>query len=386
MFFATNMLCAQTFSTTAKLVSTIGTDSVYWFSDWTDATICASAATENAVVEWYAFDEATTDFSTLLQSDMGTSSCFKAEQTGGFLCKITTDSGTDQYRFWADVPTIDSLFFSIDTISCDEMQVVAEPYAPATRVYNFASAEWQEIAQKLVYNWYVADTLQLTTNSRESSLEPPMDNAELKLVVYNQIDNSKQATDSVESYGVKALFTYAEREREVENEITTGGVYSAPAEIEFKSNSKGNITVYEWVMGDVSRLYEKNPVYSFQTTGTYNVKLIVTDETTGCSSVDSTLELTITDAFMGFPQVFTPNGDGVNDEFRAAYKSLKHFDLKIYNRWGRRVYHSTDPSKGWNGKEGNAEAAEGVYMYVAEAEGFDKGVKIRRHGSVTLVR
>ena len=98
------------------------------------------------------------------------------------------------------------------------------------------------------------------------------------------------------------------------------------------------------------------------------------------------MELTITDAFMGFPQVFTPNGDGVNDEFRAAYKSLKHFDLKIFNRWGRRVYHSTDPAKGWNGKEGNAEAAEGVYMYVAEAEGFDKGVKIRRHGSVTLVR
>lgn len=385
-FFITNYAFSQIFSTTAKYKTIVDADTLYYFSNWSDVKIKAKAQDSQATIEWYSFDSNNLTFSTLLKKTEAQTDDFTTETSNGYLCKITNNDIVTEYRFWIDVPTIDTVSFSIDTVSCDAMEVTANVKANPTKVFQISDKSWVNVEQKLVYNWYISDTLQLTLGNKQATLESPMDDTELKLVVQNQVDNNAIATDSVVAFGVKAIYSYSERERKVENEIATSGAYSAPAEIEFESNSKGNVTVYEWIMGEAARLYEKNPVYSFQNTGIYQITLIVTDETTGCSSADSTLELTITDAFLGFPNVFTPNGDGVNDEFRPAYKSLKNYDLKIYNRWGRRIYHSTNPATGWNGKEGNAEAAEGVYMYVAEADGFDKGVKIKRHGSVTLVR
>ncbi len=384
--FTTQLSFSQVFSTTAKIKNVVSADTVYWFADWSQAIVKAEANDNDATIEWYAFDSEKLEYSDLIKTTKGKQDSQNFSSAGGYKCQITSKGNTSSVCFWVDVPTIANLEMSIDSVYCDGMDVSSQVVAEPTKVYNSALAEWTQMAQKIIYNWYVADTLQLTTNVAHVTLESPMDDTTIKVVAINQMDNSIAVIDSVSSYGVRALYSYSERERDVDNEITTSGSYSAPAEIEFKNNSKGNVTVCEWVMGDVSRLYEKNPVYSFQTSGTYKVVLVVTDEITGCSSVDSTLELTITDAFLGFPQIFTPNGDGVNDEFRPAYKSLKSYDIKIYNRWGRRIYHSTDPSTGWNGKEGNADAAEGVYMYVAEAIGFDKGVTIKKHGSVTLVR
>ena len=96
--------------------------------------------------------------------------------------------------------------------------------------------------------------------------------------------------------------------------------------------------------------------------------------------------MTVTESGIDFPNVFTPNGDGVNDEFRPAYKSIRSYKLTIYNRWGRRIFTSNSPDEGWDGKAGNKDAAAGVYMYVCEAEGYDKGATFTRHGSVTLIR
>ena len=71
------------------------------------------------------------------------------------------------------------------------------------------------------------------------------------------------------------------------------------------------------------------------------------------------------------PNVFTPNGDGANDEFRVAYRSIKEFHCWVYNRWGHLVYEWTDPAKGWDGTIGGKPAAEGAYFYVIRALGTD---------------
>lgn len=363
----------------------MGADTVYMFSDWSQVTVTASAPSESTF-EWFEFNDQTLSFDELIQSASGLSDTYSPSHKSGLLCKISVGESVSQIRLWVDVPVIDAVHLSVDSVYCEGMDVTGRADAQPTNVYDVNASKWVDVPQKIVYNWYVADTLQLTTGQVQPMLESPMQRSEIKVVATNQVQNKAEAADSVDSFGVKALYTSKIREREVLNEIKSGESYSAPAEIEFTNTSKGNVTVSEWAMGNVSRLYDANPVYSFQTTGVYKVTLCVTDEDSGCSSVDSTLSVTITDAFLEFPDVFTPNGDGVNDEFRPAYKSLKSYDIVIYNRWGRKVYHSTDPSTGWNGKEGSAKAAEGVYMYVAEGEGYDRGVKIRRHGTVTLVR
>jgi gliding motility-associated-like protein len=71
------------------------------------------------------------------------------------------------------------------------------------------------------------------------------------------------------------------------------------------------------------------------------------------------------------PNVFTPNGDDVNDEFCVAYKSITSFQCWVYNRWGREVYMWTDPTKGWNGKINGKDATPGAYFYVIKARGSD---------------
>lgn len=68
------------------------------------------------------------------------------------------------------------------------------------------------------------------------------------------------------------------------------------------------------------------------------------------------------------PNVFTPNGDGVNDLFTPVeeFRFIKDIDINIYNRWGQVVFHTTNPAINWNGNVDNSGGAcpEGVYYYV----------------------
>lgn len=64
------------------------------------------------------------------------------------------------------------------------------------------------------------------------------------------------------------------------------------------------------------------------------------------------------------PNAFTPNGDGINDEYCAeGYFILDHF--RIYNRLGKVIYETTDRNKKWNGKQNNSgnTVSEGTYTY-----------------------
>jgi gliding motility-associated-like protein len=87
--------------------------------------------------------------------------------------------------------------------------------------------------------------------------------------------------------------------------------------------------------------------------------------------------------------VFTPNGDGVNDTFKTSqFKFVNAFSIEIFNRWGLKVFSSTDCTKEWDGKIGGAEAPAGTYFWIAkyqstcDADHHD----ITSHGFVQLFR
>ncbi|MEO5501677.1 MAG: gliding motility-associated C-terminal domain-containing protein, partial [Ginsengibacter sp.] len=70
--------------------------------------------------------------------------------------------------------------------------------------------------------------------------------------------------------------------------------------------------------------------------------------------------------YIYFPNAFTPNMDGVNDEYRAVSSGkLIHFDLKIFNRWGQLIFQTNNIGKGWKGTFKGAEAGSGTYIYVS---------------------
>ncbi len=85
------------------------------------------------------------------------------------------------------------------------------------------------------------------------------------------------------------------------------------------------------------------------------------------------------------PDAFTPNGDGMNDEFLARGIFVDTFRMSIYDRWGTVIYSTTDRTKGWDGTNNGQIAIPGQYMYRIEIEDLT-GQKTVRTGGVLLIR
>jgi gliding motility-associated-like protein len=88
------------------------------------------------------------------------------------------------------------------------------------------------------------------------------------------------------------------------------------------------------------------------------------------------------------PNVFTPNGDGLNDYFEIRGISWKcdEFHIKIYNRWGTDFFESYDPRICWNGKnEKGIDASEGVYFYLLHIKKHATGKEYNLHGTIELI-
>lgn len=168
---------------------------------------------------------------------------------------------------------------------------------------------------------------------------------------------------------------------------------SAPLEILFESRpSDPDQALYDWKIYKGNELLltrtDEDLRYTFEDFGTYWVKLLVyKDYENGvrCSMPDS-VEVSVSESFLGVPNVFTPNGDGKNDEFRVAYRSLESFHCWVYNSWGKLVYEWDDPAKGWDGRvNGRKNAPTGTYFYIIKAKGTD-GVVHNRKGDINIIR
>jgi gliding motility-associated-like protein len=84
---------------------------------------------------------------------------------------------------------------------------------------------------------------------------------------------------------------------------------------------------------------------------------------------------------LNIPNVFSPNGDGLNDFFRIAYEGDEAYHLQIYDRWGVKYFDTRNKEQGWDGKDLNgSEGAEGVYFYSLEIGPFSK------NGTIMLIR
>ncbi len=87
------------------------------------------------------------------------------------------------------------------------------------------------------------------------------------------------------------------------------------------------------------------------------------------------------------PNVFSPNGDGFNDEFALQSSGISEYSINIYDRWGVKIFETTAPKINWNGKTlAGTDAANGTYYYVLIAKAVTSGKDYSRNGFFTLVR
>lgn len=87
------------------------------------------------------------------------------------------------------------------------------------------------------------------------------------------------------------------------------------------------------------------------------------------------------------PTAFTPDGDGLNDEFipYGAFVDNSDYYFAVFDRWGHRIFITTDINKGWDASYGGSKVGQGVYVYHVIFTDAD-GNKIERRGAVTVVR
>jgi gliding motility-associated-like protein len=126
---------------------------------------------------------------------------------------------------------------------------------------------------------------------------------------------------------------------------------------------------WEWNFGDFDNSTllnntDESVVHGYEFPFFYTVTLTVTDAN-GCVDDYQTV-IHITGA-INAPNVFTPNGDGSNDNFTFQHDIFKSYDVTILNRWGQTLYQNTNETGTyiWNGyTQQGEECSEGVYYYL----------------------
>jgi gliding motility-associated-like protein len=155
--------------------------------------------------------------------------------------------------------------------------------------------------------------------------------------------------------------------------------YLPDAQVQFL-NSSSNATEYLWDFGDGNYSREINPVHNYEQVGLYTVVLTARDGK-GCVDVDSLGIYEVRAPGLLIPNIFTPNGDDINDEFMVVYEGNENYEIRIFDRMGRVYFRSNNPMEFWRGLTASGDQApEGIYYYSVQIGGRTY------NGSVTLLR
>lgn len=166
----------------------------------------------------------------------------------------------------------------------------------------------------------------------------------------------------------------------------------APLTVTFTNNNE-NADSHWWDFGNgetLSTTSAANQTITYVEEGPYNVTVCLAALQAGCSDtaclVITVLEF-IPPPVLATPNVFSPNGDDINDVWEFITKEfVEKIELVIVNRWGSVVNEQTSATPTWDGKlQDGSEAVDGVYFYKYKATGLD-GSTIEGHGSISLYR
>lgn len=153
--------------------------------------------------------------------------------------------------------------------------------------------------------------------------------------------------------------------------------------IQFYNMSSG-ASNYKWTFGDGGTSSENDPSHLYTRKGSYRVCLFASSGPGCADSVCKTVEADVKIA-IGVPSAFSPNGDGANDVLYVRGGGVTSFNLKIYNRWGQKVFETNDFDKGWDGTyKGQIQDIE-IFAYVLTAAFID-GSNTTQKGNISLVK
>lgn len=139
-----------------------------------------------------------------------------------------------------------------------------------------------------------------------------------------------------------------------------------------------------WHFADNGETSEaRTPEHTFAEEGLYPVVLVVSSNE-GCADTLIRTINVLPGYSLYFPDAFTPNNDGINDQFFAKGFGIETFSLAIFDRWGELIFSASSIGEAWNGSFRGSACPTGVYTWKASVHAAHK-----RHeftGRVNLVR
>lgn len=255
----------------------------------------------------------------------------------------------------------------------DESNVITQPDECSLGTGSIKGIKATGAAGNITYQWYNKNDIPVGSSANISGLQENN--------YYLIITDINGCKDTSATYPIKQVIS-----------TLPAPLYE---HITIPRNTDGTLQVKNKVAGATYQLYDEgHNLLEENATGIFTVKKIPQDRyyyimyTAGpCVSEQTQVAVKVIDyTKLEIPNVFTPNNDGINDQFLIRVTGyFKLNGLRIFNRWGQLVYETKDLNMMWSGKYNGQNATVGTYYWVIE--GIDLfGKMLRQHGSVTLIR
>lgn len=361
-----------------------------------NATLKASTLNgESGSFEWQKYNAASGNF-VFFSSDLSGSptSTISNLEDGCYRVKVTAASGEKTYTAWVFNNYIDATA-EIPESDCTSFTLKGTFDTPKLLYTDLLTGQPLELNKGIQVKWLDGEVVVSRVINSEV-FDPPTKDTDYTLEVTDKFGCVTEAEVQYRSIVTKALFSVSEDQGE------------APLEVTFTNESEnGDAGKFEWFifrdLDEIKReaaanngivkdsilikIFSESPVYTFENSGSYKVKLVsikMSEFHTCYDTIYLDGYIKADTSFVDAPNVFTPNGDGTNDEFIVKFWSMKEIKISIFNRWGKllHVWESnnvinfdntieTVPQSVWDGKVGGKVSTPGVYYYVVEGRGRD---------------
>ncbi len=318
---------------------------------------------------WYKWSDITKSFSTFLKNDSGvTTSSTNNLDEGGY--KVIVSGGFDTaFVGWifTDKPFSSA---ALQNRTCDYVALKGLAAIDTFYYNNISNGVPVKLPNAVNFLW--SSDPASTIPSPDFYLNPQTFDPPLVDVIYNlQVSDSfgcvSNSSFSYQTIRVKADFTV---------DPFTG---QAPLTVTFTDKSVRALK-YLWEFGDTTTSKLNNPdPHIYYKPGEYSVKLTVESDLHCVDSLRLDQKISVDKSELHVPNVFTPNGDGINDNFMVESKSLRNLSVEVFSRSGLKVYSfygEGEVLREWKGWDGNVnfssiKASPGVYFYIIRAYGWD---------------
>jgi hypothetical protein len=317
---------------------------------------------------WYRWSDVTKSFSIFLKTESGvlTSSSNNLDE-GGY--KVIINGGFDTSLVgWIFIDKPYSLA-ELQNRTCDYVALKGKAAVDTFFYRNLSTSLPVKLPNGFRFLWSSNPASSIPFPDFEinpQTFNPPLTDVTYMLQVSDSFGCISQSTFFYESIHVKADFSVDPNKGE------------APLEVTFTDKSIRG-AIYKWEFGDTvtSKLANPAPHVYFKP-GEYSVKLTI-ESVLRCIDSMRFDKIKVEPSELKIPNVFTPDGDGLNDYFIVESKSLRNIRVDVFSASGLNVYSFYGEGqrlKEWQGWDGNVnkssiKASPGIYFYVIRAYGWD---------------